>query len=120
MNNVVYAAFGVEREWEDTLNRTTEGLVAVGAKFGDSEQLMRAKAECVYRLLRRIVEDMPKIEVVAHIPQRLAPDELEMVTDEVKAAALKGIEVAMTHAICRVMESVYDLCTSKLRNESAV
>jgi hypothetical protein len=36
-------------------------------------------------------------------------------TGAIKDAALKGIEIAMTHSVQILMASIYDLCTSKLQ-----
>jgi len=72
MGEVIHAAFGAEREWEQTRSKTVDGLVTIGTLFGDDEALMRAKADRVY-------------------------------------------QVAMTHSVCVLMGSIYDLCTSKLQ-----
>jgi hypothetical protein len=77
MGEVIRVAFGTEREWAQTRDKTVDGLVTIGALFGDDEMLMRAKA------------------------------------------ALRGIEVAMTHSVQVLMSSIYDLCTSKLQSAPA-
>jgi hypothetical protein len=116
MGKVIHAAFGAEREWEQTRSKTVDGLVAIGALFGDDEELMRAKADRVYMLLREIVEDVPSLQITTRLPENLSDEQLEQMTAAIKDAALKGIEVAMTHSVCVLMGSIYDLCTSKLHS----
>lgn len=115
MGEVIHVAFGTEREWEQTRAKTVEGLVSIGTLFGDDEALMRAKADCVYLILRKIVEEVPTVQITSRLPETLSAEQLEVITEAIKGAALKGIEVAMTHAVHALMGSVYDLCTSKLR-----
>ena len=114
MGNVIHVNFGSEREWEETHAKVIDGLVAIGSLFGDDESLMRAKADCVYRILRQIVEEVPNVQITTKVPESLQPDQLELVTELVKRAAMQGIETAMTHAVQALMGSIYDLCTSKL------
>jgi len=114
MGDVIHVAFGAEREWEQTHERTVDGLVAVGSLFGDDETLMRAKADCVYQILREIVEDIPSVQITTRLPDSLSPEQLEALTRAIKDAALRGIEIAMTHSVQVFMGSIYDLCTSKL------
>src|SRR5690242_15561841 len=104
MGKVIHAAFGAEREWEQTRSRTADGLVAIGNLFGDDEVL-----------LREIVEDVPSLQITTRLPDNLTEEQLEQMTSAIKEAALKGIEVAMTHSVCMLMSSIYDLCTSKLQ-----
>src|SRR6185312_6173983 len=77
MGKVIHAAFGAEREWEQTRSRTADGLVAIGSLFGDDEELMRAKADRVYRLLREIVEDVPSLQITTRLPDNLTEEQLE-------------------------------------------
>lgn len=115
MGDVVNVKFGTEREWEKTREKTVDGLVTIGSLFGDDESLMRAKAECVQRILREIMEDIPALQVTARMPDDLTEHQISMVTEAIRQAALKGIEVAMTHSVQVLMSSIYDLCTSKLK-----
>jgi hypothetical protein len=119
MGEVIHANFGAEREWEQTRNKTVDGLVTIGGLFGDDEELMRAKADRVYALLREIVEEVPSLQITTRMPENLTNDQLEQMTAAIKDAALKGIEVAMTHSVCVLMGSIYDLCTSKLQQEAS-
>ena len=114
MGEVIQVQFGTEREWEITRQKTIDGLVHIGALFGDDPALMRAKADCVSHVLRDIVEDVPALHVTTKMPEGLTADQQAMVTLAIKDAALKGIEVAMTHSVQVLMSSIYDLCTSKL------
>lgn len=114
MSNVIHVNFGSEREWEETHAKVIDGLVALGSLFGDDESLMRAKADSVYRILRQIVEEVPNVQITTKVPESLQPDQLELVTELVKRAAVQGIETTMTHAVQALMGSIYDLCTSKL------
>jgi hypothetical protein len=114
MGEVIHVAFGTEREWEQTREKTLDGLVTIGSLFGDDETLMRAKADCVYQVLREIVEDVPSIQITTRLPENLSQEQLDALTRVIKDAALKGIEIAMTHSVQVLMGSIYDLCTSKL------
>ncbi len=114
MGQVIHVAFGTEREWEQTHAKTVDGLVAIGTLFGDDEALMRAKADCVYHILRQIVEEVPSVQITTKMPENLSAEQLELLTGAIKEAALKGIEIAMTHSVQVLMSSIYDLCTSKL------
>lgn len=105
MGDVIHAVFGTEREWEQTRNKTIDGLVSVGALFGDDETLMRAKADCVYTILRSIVNDCPSVQIHAKMPIDLSTENVELITAAIKDAALKGIEVAMTHSVQILMSS---------------
>ena len=70
MGQVIHVAFGTEREWEQTHAKTVDGLVAIGTLFGDDEALMRAKADCVYHILRQIVEEpMPAVRPGRRTPR---------------------------------------------------
>ena len=115
MGQVIHVAFGTEREWEQTRAKTVDGLVAIGTLFGDDESLMRAKADCVYQILRQIVEDVPCVQITTRMPENLSEEQLDQMTGAIKDAALKGIEIAMTHSVQILMASIYDLCTSKLQ-----
>jgi hypothetical protein len=44
---------------------------------------------------------------------------MRLLTEAIKQAALRGIEVAMTHSVQVLMSSIYDLCTSKLQSAPA-
>jgi hypothetical protein len=114
MGEVIHVAFGTEREWQQTREKTADGLVTIGSLFGDDEELMRAKADCVYQLLREIVEEVPSVQITTRLPENLSAEQLDALTRAIKDAALKGIEIAMTHSVQVLMGSIYDLCTSKL------
>ncbi len=114
MGDVIHIAFGTEREWEQTHEKTVDGLVTIGSLFGDDADLMRAKADCVYHVLREIVEEIPSVQITTKLPENLTPEQLDALTSVIKEAALKGIEIAMTHSVQVLMGSIYDLCTSKL------
>jgi hypothetical protein len=115
MGEVIHVAFGTEREWEQTHEKTVDGLVTIGSLFGDDAGLMRAKADCVYQILREIVEDVPSVQITTKLPENLSQEQLDALTRVIKEAALKGIEIAMTHSVQVLMGSIYDLCTSKLQ-----
>jgi len=115
MGEVIHANFGTEREWEQTHDKTVDGLLTIGTLFGDDEALMRAKADCVYHILRQIVEEIPSVQITTRMPDNLTEEQLAMLTESIRQAALKGIEVAMTHSVQVLMSSIYDLCTSKLK-----
>jgi hypothetical protein len=119
MGQVIHAVFGAEREWAQTRAKTEDGLVAIGTLFGDDETLMRAKADRVYQVLREIVEDVPALQITPALPEDLTEEQLKQLTATIKEAALKGIEVAMTHSVSVLMSSIYDLCTSKLQDGSS-
>lgn len=115
MGEIIRVTFGAEREWERARAHWAEGLAAIGALFGDDEELMRAKADCVYHVLRRIVEDVPAVRIVAKLPDDLLAEQVAILTGAIREAALKGIETSMNHSVRVVVAAVYDLCTSKLR-----
>jgi len=115
MGQVIHASFGTEREWEQTHDKTVDGLLTIGTLFGDDEALMRAKADCVTQVLRQIVEDIPSVQITSRMPENLSEEQLAMLTESIRQAALRGIEVAMTHSVQVLMSSIYDLCTSKLK-----
>lgn len=115
MGEIIHVAFGTEREWEQTHAKTVNALIAIGALFGDDEALMRAKADCVYQVIRTIVDDIPNVRITTKMPEGLSPEQLDLLTEAIKDAALKGVEIAMTHAVEVLMASIYDLCTSKLK-----
>ncbi len=114
MGEVIHAVFGSEREWEQTHDRTVDSLVQIGTLFGDDASLMRAKADCVYQLLREIVEGIPSVQITTKLPDALTDEQVRALTEAIRHAALRGIEVAMTHSVQVLMSSIYDLCTSKL------
>ena len=114
MGEIIHVTFGAERDWARTRSHWTEGLTAVGALFGDDEGLMRAKADCVYQLLRRIVEEIPAVRVAARVPDDLPAEQVALLTAAIREAALKGIEASTCHAVRVLTEAIYDLCTSKL------
>ena len=117
MGEVIHVNFGAEREWEQTRTKTADELVAIGACFGDDEALMRAKADCVYRMLREIVEEIPPVQIDTKVPDNLSTDQLTVVNTAINQAAVKGIEVAMCHSVQVLMSSIEDLCTSKLARQ---
>jgi hypothetical protein len=115
MGEVIHAEFGTEREWELTRQKTIDGLVSIGKLFGDDEALMRAKADCIYLMLRQIVENVPTVRINSTLPESMTEEQVAATTRAIKDAALRGIEAAMTHAVQVLMSNVYDLCTSKLK-----
>ncbi len=115
MGEIIHVTFGAERDWQRARSEWSEGLTAVGALFGDDESLMRAKADCVYRVLRRIVEEIPVVRVAAKVPDDLPAEQVALLTAALREAALKGIEATTCHAVRVVTAAIYDLCTSKLR-----
>lgn len=117
MGEIIQVAFGSERDWERARSHWSEGLAAVGALFGDDEALMRAKAECLYLVLRRIVEDIPAVRVTVGLPNDLSVEHTELLTAAIREATLKGIEVSACHAVRVLTAAIYDLCTSKLRTK---
>ena len=115
MGEIIRIAASPEPEWERARAQWADGLSAIGALFGDDEGLMRAKADCVCQVLRRILEDVPPVRIRAQLPHDLPAEHIELLTGAIREAALKGIEVSMTHCVQVLMAAVYDLCTSKLR-----
>jgi hypothetical protein len=62
------------------------------------------------------VEEVPSVQITTKLPENLSPEQLDALTRVIKEAALKGIEIAMTHSVQVLMGSIYDLCTSKLHS----
>lgn len=114
MGEVVHAKFGTEREWQETRARLRDGLVTLGALFGDDPELMQAKADVAYHALRQIVEDLPKLNISSRLPNELTDEGLLVVREELRLAALAGVSIAMEHSVAIMTRSIYDLCTSKL------
>lgn len=117
MGEIIHLSFGSERDWERTRAQWAECLATIGALFGDDETLMRAKAHCVYQVLRRIVEEVPAVRVAAKVPDDLPAEHLAWLTGAMRDAALQGIEASTGHAVRVLTAAVYDLCTSKLREK---
>ena len=59
--------------------------------------------------------DVPSVQITTKLPENLSQEQLDALTRVIKEAALKGIEIAMTHSVQVLMGSIYDLCTSKLQ-----
>lgn len=114
MGQIIQVTLGAERDWERAHSQWAEGLTAVGALFGDDEALMRAKANCVYQVLRRIVEDIPAVRVAAKVPDDLPAEHVQFLKAAIRDAALKGMEASTCHAVRVFTAAIYDLCTSKL------
>jgi len=111
--------FGAERVWDESHQRLTENLILVGALFGDNdEDLLRAKADCAHRMIRTIVEELPAVEFNFEIPDNLPPDQCELIRESVRAAGFQGVETAMMHSVEVLTNAIFDLCTSKLAEES--
>ena len=119
MGEVIRVAFGTEREWQQTRDKTVDGLVTIGALFGEEEFLMRAKADCVYQILRQIVEEIPSVQITTKMPENLSDEQMGLLTEAIKQAALRGIEVAMTHSVQVLITPIYALCTSKQQSPPA-
>jgi hypothetical protein len=114
MGEVIYVNFGAERKWEQTLETLTNYLVRIGSMFGDNEQLLRAKANCAHGMIRKIVEEVPALDLFVEIPDNLPQDQCNLIKETVRAAAYTGIEMAMMHSVEVLTNALYDLCTSKL------
>jgi len=94
MGEVVYVNFGAERKWDETHQSLTEALLRAGALFGDNEDLIRAQADCAHAMIRKIVEDVPPVDLEFEIPDNLPADQCKLIRETVKAAAYRGIETA--------------------------
>lgn len=115
MSESIEVTSGPDRDWEHARREWAENLAAVGALFGDDESLMRAKANCLYEVLRRIVEEIPPLRVTASVPEELTSEHAARLRAALRAAALKGIEASTCHTVRVLTAAIYDLCTSKLR-----
>ena len=118
-DNVIHVDFRArketEDEWEKTRLKTIEGLVSVGHLFGDDKKLMEAKAEAVVELLKAMIGEVPNVQITFRTDSDISPEAIEGIKEAIKDAALLGVEKAMVHAVNCLMERVYDLCTSKLK-----
>jgi hypothetical protein len=114
MNEAIRLPVDLEQEWETTHQRTIDALQMIGSLVGDDPALLQAKAECVYQVLRRMVDDIPSVQVAVQVPTDLTPEQVDQISAVIKQAALKGVEVAVSHCAQEFMGSIYDLCTSKL------
>ena len=118
MGEVIYVNFGAERKWDETHQNLTDALLRVGALFGDDEDLLRAKADRAHAMIRAIVEDVPAVDIEFEIPDNLPADQRKLIRETVRAAAFRGIETAMIHSVEVLSNAIYDLCTSKLAEQS--
>lgn len=118
MGEVVHVLFGTERMWDQAHQNMTDVLLRVGALFGDDETLLRAKADRAHALIRSIAEDMPTVDIEFEIPDNLTAAQRELITKAVRAAACRGSETAIVHSIKAVSDALYDLCTSRLAENS--
>jgi hypothetical protein len=94
--------------------KITQELVELGAQYGDEETLMRAKADCLCEMLRRIVEEVPDAQYVTKLPEKLSSRQEEAIGAALREAVQKGVQLVLTHALRSINDSMYDLCTSKL------
>lgn len=115
VTDVIQVVFGTEQEWQQTRAKLIEGLTTIGGLFDDDPTLMQAKAECTYKTLRRIIEDIPFLKVNTRLPAGLLPQQVEIISHAIQDGAYQGIELALSHAVNCMMTSIYDLCTSKLK-----
>lgn len=114
MGELILVEFGAEGRWARMRATTIEGLVEIGALYGDGEALMKAKGECVYRTLRQLLQEVPAVQITTELPEDLSPEQRKIVTAAIGEAPLKGKETAIVHAIETLLDSIYDLCTSRL------
>lgn len=117
MGELIRVEFRREGRWERARAKAIEGLVEIGALYGDDEALMKAKGECVYRVLRQILEEVPAAQIATELPQDLSDEQRKIVTAAIREAATKGKEIAIVHAVQTLLDSIYDLCTSSLAEE---
>jgi hypothetical protein len=118
MGELIRVEFGTEGRWERMREKTIEGLVEIGALYGDGEALMTAKGECLYRTLRQMMQEVPAFQVMTELPEDLSPEQRGVVTAAIREAAQKGKETAIVHAVETLLDSIYDLCTSSLAETS--
>ena len=119
MGDVRHVNFGAERARDDAHQKLAEELIRIGTLFGDDdEHLLRAKADCALGVMRSILEQVPEVELTFEIPDNLPPDQCELIREAVRAAALQGIDTARMHSVRVLTNAIYDLCTSKLAQQS--
>jgi hypothetical protein len=114
VGEVIDVAFGIERDWQATRAKIEQRLLEIGGMYGDGPEIMRVKAEAIFRMLRHMVNGVPPISIQAVLPEDLDPEQMAMVAKAVEQAALKGVETTLTHCVGCFMEDMYDVATSKL------
>jgi len=114
MGEVIYAHFGTEREWKKTHEKTAQSLVEIGALFGDDAALMRAKADRLYQVLRQMVEGIPPANARVTLPAALPAAQVKLLREEIRKGVLDAMELVVMHCVQTMMDSIFDLCTSKL------
>jgi hypothetical protein len=118
MGDVIHLDFYAGIRWEKARENLTESLVRIGTLFGDDEELLRAKADRAHGVIRKIVEDVPALDLAFDLPGSISDDQCELIRETVKAAACRGIETAVMHSVEVITNALYDLCTSKLEPTS--
>lgn len=104
-------------EWEHALRAMADGLVAVGEAYGDDPDLMRAKAQRAYTLLRLITEHLPGRPTHIDLGAQLTPHQYRKVADQLRKARDAGRDAALIHVAGVLTAALYDLCTSVLAPE---
>ena len=119
MGTVIHVKFGEERQWSLYRDELVNGLVVIGRYYGAPEHLMRAKGDCAVRLLRQMVNEVPNINLAVKIPDGLSPEQTQEIIEATKAAANTAVEHTVWHCVNCVLESLHDLCTTKLTPASS-
>jgi hypothetical protein len=114
MGDVIYVDADAGLKWEKSRETLTDSLMRIGVLFGDDEKLLRAKADRAHGVIRKIVEDVPALDLAIDIPGSISDDQCELIRETVRAAACRGIDTAVIHSVEVITNALYDLCTSKL------
>lgn len=115
MGEVIYCRFRSEKAWQQSHQRITEALLAVGERFGDKDQvLLRAKADLAHAMILEIVEEVPVTDITFDVPDSLTQEQCGDIKNILNDAVSRGIEIATRHSVQVITNSIYHLCTSML------
>ena len=94
MGEVIYGRFSSEKAWQQSHQRLTETLLAVGELFGDNDKvLLRAKADLAHAMIREIVEEVPATDITFDVPDTLTHEQCDDIKGVLSNAVSKGIEI---------------------------
>ncbi len=115
MNRTTNEPSDVGDPFDELESQAAEGLITVGNACGDDESLMLAKAQRLQDLIREILEKTPPLQITAALPSDLSAEQRDVVTSALRDAASAGMRLAAGHAAASLANAMYDLCTSRLK-----
>lgn len=107
----------IDLHWKNTQRVMMEGLVTVGALYGDDPNLMRAKAIGACKLLRSITDHVPRRAIRATLAPGLTKTQQRQIVSAIRKARDAGRDAALIHVATELTSVLYELCTSVLAPE---